>query len=69
MTYTKLTVNLNVETAEALRWMMQAEGKTATNVVHEALSLLYFSKRKKLTGWKLAIVKGRRAREIIMEEI
>lgn len=66
--YTNLSVKLNAETVEALRWMMQAEEETATNVVHEALSLLYFSKRKKLTGWQLAIVKRGKVRQIVMEE-
>lgn len=65
--YVKLSVNLNAETADALRWMMQAGDDTATNVVHEALALLYFSKRKKLKGWKLAIFKDRKVREVMID--
>lgn len=56
MNLTKLSVNMNDATRDALKWLALEESTNYTEVVRRAISLYYFYKREQLKDHDLAVV-------------
>lgn len=50
MNLTKLSVNMNDGTRDALKWLALEESTSYTEVVRKAISLYHFYKREQLKG-------------------
>lgn len=48
--YTKLSVNLNQETAYAIRWLKDENELSVTEVIRHAVSLYYYVTRERMRG-------------------
>lgn len=55
MNLTKLSVNMNDGTRDALKWLALEESTNYTETVRRAISLYYFYKREQLKGNDLVL--------------
>lgn len=55
MNLTKLSVNMNDGTRDAVKWLALEESTNYTEVVRRAISLYYFYKREQLKGNDLVL--------------
>lgn len=66
---TRLSVNMNAETAEALRSLAQARGLNITETVRWAISIAAFVNEELQAGRKIHTVRadGKKRRELVIQ--
>lgn len=64
--YTRLTVNINVETAAALKEVAERRGISYTEAIRRAVAILKLIEDETLKGHSIQINEGKRVREIVL---
>ncbi|KPM52173.1 hypothetical protein ACG83_30485 [Frankia sp. R43] len=64
--YTRLTVNINTETAAALRQVAESRGVSYTEAVRRAVALLKLIEDETQKGHAIQVSEGKNVRNIIL---